>query len=110
MKTRVLLALVGLATGFVVQTFAQEKHIEAVVTAANAFLATLSTSQLAAVKYDYTLANAEVWSNVPIIIAPGNGLRIWQSDERPARGCSGPRPGGIEHDWLHSFRRNSRRR
>jgi hypothetical protein len=76
MKTRVLLALVGLATGFVVRTFAQEKHIEAVVTAAKAFLATLSTSQLAAVKYDYTLANAEVWSNVPIIIAPGNGLKF----------------------------------
>src|SRR5271166_1538727 len=76
MKMHVLLAVVGLATGFVVQSFAHEKHTEAVVTAANAFLATLSTSQLAAVEYDYTLANAEVWSNVPIIIAPGNGLEF----------------------------------
>ena len=76
MKTHVLLALVGLATSFVVPAFAQEKYTGAVVTAANAFLATLSNSQLAAVKYDYTLSNAEVWSNVPIRIAPANGLRF----------------------------------
>ena len=76
MKTHALLALAGLATGFVMPGFAQEKDTAAVVTAANAFLATLSNSQLAAVKYDYTLANAEVWSNVPIRIAPANGLRF----------------------------------
>ena len=47
-----------------------------VVVTANAFLATLSNSQLAAMKYDYTLANAEVWSNIPITIAAGNGLKL----------------------------------
>ena len=60
MKIHSVVALVGLAMSFVLPTFAQEKDTGVVVTAANAFLATLSNSQLAAVKYDYTLANAEV--------------------------------------------------
>jgi hypothetical protein len=79
MRTHLLLALVGLATGFVVPVFAQGKDTEAVVTAANAFLATLSASQFAAVKYDYTLANAEGWSNVPTAGPEGatrNGLKF----------------------------------
>jgi hypothetical protein len=79
MKAHVLLALIGLATSFVVPAFAQEKHTEALVTAANAFLATLSASQLSAMKYDYTLANAEVWSNLPTAGPEGatrNGLKF----------------------------------
>ena len=76
MKIHSVVALVGLAMSFVLPTFAQEKDTGVVVTAANAFLATLSNSQLAAMKYDYTLANAEVWSNIPITIAAGNGLKL----------------------------------
>jgi hypothetical protein len=54
MKTHVLLAPCRLATGFVVPAFTEDKHTAAVVAA----LATPFTSQFAALKYDYTLANA----------------------------------------------------
>jgi hypothetical protein len=46
----------------------------AVVTATNTFLATLSSSQQTSVKYDFTSANAKIWSNLPIGAASRNGL------------------------------------
>jgi hypothetical protein len=46
----------------------------AVVNATNAFLATLSSSQQTAVKYDFTSANAKIWSNLPVTMSSRNGL------------------------------------
>ncbi|GGR23298.1 hypothetical protein GCM10008957_39050 [Deinococcus ruber] len=48
----------------------------AVVTAANAFLATLSTSQQASVLLSYTQANAIKWSNLPNGIVNRNGIAL----------------------------------
>ena len=48
-----------------------------VVTAANAFLATLSSSEQDAVLYDLTIDNANNWSNLPVGgMAARNGLRF----------------------------------
>ncbi|MEY2932934.1 MAG: hypothetical protein RL033_3683 [Pseudomonadota bacterium] len=48
----------------------------AVVTAANALLAALTTEQRTAIAYDKTLANAEQWSNFPTTFVQRNGVRI----------------------------------
>lgn len=65
-------------------------NTQAVVTAANAFLATLTTSQKTAIDstanvanstnssvlYNFTLTNAEIWSNLPTTMVTRNGLRF----------------------------------
>ncbi len=43
---------------------------------AQAFLATLSTSQQSTVSLSLTLANAKNWSNLPISLAPRNGIQF----------------------------------
>ena len=47
-----------------------------IVCLANAFYATLSTSQQSSVVLSYTLANAEVWSNLPTSMISRNGLKF----------------------------------
>jgi hypothetical protein len=67
--------------------WADTANTQAVVTAANAFLATLSTSQKTAIDatssntntsalYNSKLANVEVWSNVPVSASTRNGLQF----------------------------------
>ncbi len=46
----------------------------AVVTAANAFLATLDAAELAETEYPFTLSNAEHWSNLPGVTRNGPSL------------------------------------
>lgn len=47
-----------------------------IVCLAQAFYATLSTTQQSSVVLSYTLANAEVWSNLPTIMISRNGLKF----------------------------------
>jgi Protein of unknown function (DUF3500)/Putative Ig domain len=83
----VVISLVAMTSAGAVTT---AENTAAVVTAANAFLATLSTSQRAAidstanvagatassVQYNFTLTNAEIWSNLPTTMVTRNGLRF----------------------------------
>lgn len=48
----------------------------AVVAAANALVAALTTEQQTAIRYDKTLANAAQWSNFPTTFVARNGVRI----------------------------------
>lgn len=52
------------------------ENTAAVVAAANALVATLTSAQQTAIKYDKTLANAEQWSNFPAGVVKRNGVRI----------------------------------
>ncbi len=47
-----------------------------VVAAANALYAKLTTAQQAVIQLDYSLANAEQWSNLPTTAIPRNGVMI----------------------------------
>ena len=47
-----------------------------VLRAANAFLATLSSTQRSSVLLPYTQANAVTWSNLPVGVAPHNGVQL----------------------------------
>jgi hypothetical protein len=47
-----------------------------VVSAAQALLATLTTSQQSAIQYEYTLANAQQWSNLPTSMIARNGVKL----------------------------------
>jgi len=49
---------------------------ELIVCLANTFYATLSTSEQSSVVLSYTLANAEVWSNLPTNMISRNGLKF----------------------------------
>lgn len=51
-------------------------NTEAVVQAANALLAKLTTEQQSAIQYDVALANARQWSNLPTTFVPRNGVMI----------------------------------
>jgi hypothetical protein len=51
-------------------------NTEAVVSAAEALIAKLTTEQKTAIKYDKTLANAQKWSNFPTTFVQRNGVRI----------------------------------
>lgn len=66
-------------------------NTQAVVTAANTFLATLTTAQKTAINstsnvttggtnssclYNFTLANVETWSNIPVAASTRNGLQF----------------------------------
>jgi hypothetical protein len=53
---------------------ARATNTAAVVTAANAFLATLDAAQLAETEYPFTLTNAEHWSNLPGVTRNGPSL------------------------------------
>ena len=55
-----------------------------VVKAANAFLATLTTAELAQTVYDYTLPNAETWSNLPGATRNGPALAAYVADASSA--------------------------
>ncbi len=47
-----------------------------VVCLANAFEATLTTTQISTLQYTYTLANVEHWSNLPLTVIARNGLQF----------------------------------
>jgi len=47
-----------------------------VLRAANAFLATLSSTQRSSVLLPYTQASAVTWSNLPVGVAPHNGVQL----------------------------------
>jgi hypothetical protein len=49
---------------------------ETVVSRANEFKATLSSSQVADLEFDYTFENIKIWSNLPAALYPRLGLRI----------------------------------
>lgn len=51
-------------------------HVSAVVDAANALLAKLTTDQQKTVQYTSSLANAEQWSNLPTSMIPRNGVKL----------------------------------
>jgi hypothetical protein len=53
-----------------------DTNTAAVVTAANTFLGTLSTSQLATVNLTYNATNAKNWSNIPISLSTRNGIQL----------------------------------
>ncbi|MFO0738982.1 MAG: DUF3500 domain-containing protein [Labilithrix sp.] len=53
-----------------------EENRAAVVAAANALLATLTTEQKTAIRYEKTLANAAQWSNFPTTFVQRNGVRM----------------------------------
>lgn len=48
----------------------------AVVDAANALIAALTTEQQTAIQYEKTLANAQVWSNLPTSFVQRNGVKL----------------------------------
>lgn len=50
--------------------------IDRIVCLATAFQSTLSSTQLTSLQYNYTLANVQRWSNLPISIVARNGLRF----------------------------------
>ncbi len=51
-------------------------NFEKVICLANAFKATLSTSQVATLQISYSLANAQVWSNLPASFVPRLGIKL----------------------------------
>jgi hypothetical protein len=57
-----------------VTTTSSGSNTAAVVTAANAFKATLSTTELATTQLSYTKANATFWTNLPV--GSRNGLKL----------------------------------
>ena len=62
----------------------------AVVTAANAFLATLDAAQLAETEYPFTLSNAEHWSNLPGVTRNGPSLGPESALGTPPGPATGP--------------------
>ncbi|MGC3988474.1 MAG: hypothetical protein QM796_02075 [Chthoniobacteraceae bacterium] len=78
-----------------------------VVQAATAFEATLSTSQISTLQLSYTLANAEIWSNLPVGIASRNGLEFSSLSFHAADGRARGGQGGVEQHGLHALCGNS---
>ncbi len=70
----------GPATPIVVPTNTQKvlspSTTQEVVNLANAFKATLSSTQLATAQLTYSLANAQKWSNLPVTMSPRIGIRF----------------------------------
>lgn len=52
------------------------ENTAAVAAAANALLAAITPEQQTAIKYDKNLANAQQWSNLPVMLVERNGVKI----------------------------------
>lgn len=106
-RSRVLAGLVlGLASTSLSTARADEAAIHAafapvraantaaVVTAANAFLATLDATELAETQYPFTLSNAEHWSNLPGVTRNGPSLGPESAMGTTSSGGTGTGAGG----------------
>ena len=92
-KLIILSLLVGtIFTGFTVKNSEETSHdvnsakkIDKVISLANDFKATLSTSQIADLEFDYTMENIKVWSNLPASLFPRLGIRIGDLNETQSK-------------------------
>ncbi len=66
--------LIGVTANGAAATCAGGSESQRVTCLADAFEATLTSTQLSTLQLSYTLANVERWSNLPISLVPRNGL------------------------------------
>jgi hypothetical protein len=66
----------GTSTTYSSTSCDSETGVARVVCLAEAFKATLSSSQVATLQLDYTFSNAKTWSNLPAAMSARNGIKL----------------------------------
>jgi Protein of unknown function (DUF3500) len=80
--------MITIFTGFTVKNSEEEsseinsaKNIDRVISLANDFKSTLSSTQIADLEFEYTMENIKVWSNLPASLFPRLGIKIGDLNE-----------------------------